>query len=127
MKEEDEGESIMELYGILNVLNVRRREVVNCFRVAAWETSKPPSLEKSPKSTSFFGYSKRARNPGFKSKSLASTWTFPARLNFEVNVKFAGCPQGGRGVYDATVGRMMKAHKTVKNQALIREAISEIS
>ncbi|KAH6902844.1 hypothetical protein BKA70DRAFT_1434466 [Coprinopsis sp. MPI-PUGE-AT-0042] len=78
----------------------------------------PPSLEKSPKSTSFFGYSKReSKDPRLQFEVIGVNLDFPSEA--EVQAEFADAPKA----VEERPCSMMKAHKTVKNQALIQEVM----
>jgi len=68
-------------------------------------------------------------NPGFKSKKLRVNLNLPikAEVKGETTDVLKAVDEDRKYVIQATIVRIMKARKTMKNQALIQEVISQIS
>ncbi|KXN86112.1 Cullin-1 [Leucoagaricus sp. SymC.cos] len=68
-------------------------------------------------------------NPGFKSKKIRVNLNLPikAEVKAESNDALKAVDEDRKYVIQATIVRIMKARKTMKNQALIQEVISQIS
>lgn len=68
-------------------------------------------------------------NPGFKSKKIRVNLNLPikAEVKAESSDVLKAVDEDRKYVIQATIVRIMKARKTMKNQALIQEVISQIS
>ncbi|KAJ7739150.1 ubiquitin-protein ligase [Mycena metata] len=68
-------------------------------------------------------------NPGFKSKKIRVNLNLPikAEVKAETGDVLKAVDEDRKYVIQATIVRIMKARKTMKNQALIQEVISQIS
>ncbi|KAF8651092.1 hypothetical protein AX16_004892 [Volvariella volvacea WC 439] len=68
-------------------------------------------------------------NPGFKSKKIRVNLNLPikAEVKAESSEVLKAVDEDRKYVIQATIVRIMKARKTMKNQALIQEVISQIS
>ncbi|KAJ7057195.1 Cullin [Mycena amicta] len=68
-------------------------------------------------------------NPGFKSKKIRVNLNMPikAEVKAEASEVLKAVDEDRKYVIQATIVRIMKARKTMKNQALIQEVISQIS
>ncbi|KAJ4466476.1 Cullin [Lentinula edodes] len=68
-------------------------------------------------------------NPGFKSKKIRVNLNLPikAEVKQETNEVLKAVDEDRKYAVQATIVRIMKARKTMKNQALIQEVISQIS
>ncbi|KAE9389355.1 Cullin-domain-containing protein [Gymnopus androsaceus JB14] len=68
-------------------------------------------------------------NPGFKSKKIRVNLNLPikAEVKQESNDVLKAVDEDRKYAIQATIVRIMKARKTMKNQALIQEVISQIS
>nr|GAT58085.1 ubiquitin-protein ligase [Mycena chlorophos] len=68
-------------------------------------------------------------NPGFKSKKIRVNLNMPikAEIKAEASEVLKAVDEDRKYVIQATIVRIMKARKTMKNQALIQEVISQIS